>query len=395
MLVERIRAVTEGPGFFEVGPQGKMHGPHVFRRWPKSASQPPLFVLLQVPLWYACVDGTDMLVFTNIRIVSNVVGLLDGKNNMTALGLSFLLGTEGHTRFVCRKRTLLYVDEGDHFFLRLAAPRAIRQNEASFAVHRDVPDGPLVAHIVKAQKYCPVETLVAPEYKELLPDTFPELDEAVVCTAANVPAYPLRSTWTCTPLRIDPAADSLFAVSGELVGVQNTVVQSSTSNVHALQAQSLSHHLRTNTENAEGSRDVEDKGEETQPDEKADEALSAAHSEPQSTSSLKVTSIDIERLHRQFNHPSSAQLMSVLQNAEALSPVDLKALESIVRTLSCDFCTRRARRRTPARPVVAIQQALTPGQDLHLDVGHFRHPQIGPFKALVATDNLSLTPTIV
>jgi hypothetical protein len=50
-------------------------------------SQAPLFILLQVPLWYRCADGSTLLVFANIRIVSNTAGLLDGKHYMAAIKL--------------------------------------------------------------------------------------------------------------------------------------------------------------------------------------------------------------------------------------------------------------------------------------------------------------------
>jgi hypothetical protein len=37
--------------------------------------QPPLFVLLQVPLWYRCAIDPPLLIFSNFRIVPNQVGL--------------------------------------------------------------------------------------------------------------------------------------------------------------------------------------------------------------------------------------------------------------------------------------------------------------------------------
>jgi hypothetical protein len=55
MLVERIRAFTEGARSFEVGTQGKMHGPHVFWRWPKSAA----IVCFVASAALVCVRGRD------------------------------------------------------------------------------------------------------------------------------------------------------------------------------------------------------------------------------------------------------------------------------------------------------------------------------------------------
>jgi hypothetical protein len=84
---------------------------------------PPLFITLQVPLLYSCEDGTSILVFTNVRIVSNAVGLLDGKSNMMAMGLSCSLGIDRPTKFRCKSKMLLHKDEGSHFFLQLDKPR--------------------------------------------------------------------------------------------------------------------------------------------------------------------------------------------------------------------------------------------------------------------------------
>jgi hypothetical protein len=101
----------------------------------------------------------------------------------------------------------------------------------------------------------------------------------------------------------------------------------------------------------------------------------------------------IERLHKELGHPSAPQRSRFTRNAETLPREDLRLLDRTVQALQSAFCDLRARRRTPSRPAVAVPHTTTPGQDIHLDVGRFRHPSTGPFQALVATDKFSLFVT--
>jgi hypothetical protein len=65
-----------------------------------------------------------------------------------------------------------------------------------------------------------------------------------------------------------------------------------------------------------------------------------------------VTLEEIERLHRQLGHPSPAQIMSLLRNSETLTRAETQQFAKAIRELHYDFCARRARRRTPLRPVI-------------------------------------------
>jgi hypothetical protein len=121
-----------------------------------GAAATPLFVVVQVPLWYRCVDGTSLLVFANIRIVPNMVGLLDGKANMVALGLSCSFEKK-NAQFRCQGRQLDHIDEGSHFFLKLNKPRPFGKAEQGLAVYQSV-DGDLVAHEVLALTHCAAQT---------------------------------------------------------------------------------------------------------------------------------------------------------------------------------------------------------------------------------------------
>jgi hypothetical protein len=97
----------------------------------------------------------------------------------------------------------------------------------------------------------------------------------------------------------------------------------------------------------------------------------------------------IARLHRELGHPSTSQLSRMLRNEEEVTREDTQRLDELVRAHTCDFCARRARRRTPVRPAVPVPHTTAPGQDIRVDVGHFRHPSTGPFQAMVTTDNFS------
>jgi hypothetical protein len=115
-------------------------------------SAAPLFVLIQVPLWYKCKNGSTILVFANIRIVQNTVGLLDGKNNLAAIGMRCSLNPQ-NTTFSCRRKDLVHVDEGSHYFLQLNPPNAFGVRDRGMAVYLQSVDGPLQAHWVNARHY--------------------------------------------------------------------------------------------------------------------------------------------------------------------------------------------------------------------------------------------------
>jgi hypothetical protein len=139
-------------------------------------SVPSICILLQVPLWYRCSDGFSILVFANIRLVPNVVGLLDGKNNFAALEMAVRLGHKKATRFICCGKRLDHVDDGSHYILKLNNSRRFYEDEHGLAVCRDSKDGPLEAHRVLARQHhrnCTVA--IAPEYGSTYTDKFAEL----------------------------------------------------------------------------------------------------------------------------------------------------------------------------------------------------------------------------
>jgi hypothetical protein len=96
-----------------------------------------------------------------------------------------------------------------------------------------------------------------------------------------------------------------------------------------------------------------------------------------------------------YNTAKALQCYKITKRAKSDSfvPIVMNRLVTMMRELSCAHCASTARRRTPRRPTVSVPKTTAPGQDLHVDVGHFRHPRTGPFQALVTTDKFSLFVT--
>jgi hypothetical protein len=116
-----------------------------------SPGTAPLFVALQVPLWYKCRDGGAQLVFTNICVVSNEVGLLDGRYNMEALDFVLQLSSKSHrTTYSLRGRPLCIADTGSHLVVRLAKPRKFLENERGLAVTQPKSKARFRASVVEA-----------------------------------------------------------------------------------------------------------------------------------------------------------------------------------------------------------------------------------------------------
>jgi hypothetical protein len=114
----------------------------------------------------------------------------------------------------------------------------------------------------------------------------------------------------------------------------------------------------------------------------------ATHESDEIMFQVSVKAEDLTRLHQILGHPSASQFLKLLRTSSSSRTVP-RDLSAAVSALDCDFCERRARRRTPTRPRVAVPKTIRPGQDLHLDIGNFVHRQTGPFSALISTDKFS------
>jgi hypothetical protein len=321
----------------------------------------PCFILLQVPLWYRYKTRGAQLVFTNIRIVENEVGLLDGKHNMAALEYTLRLSADvGRTSFALRKRQLSVVDTTSHFMVRLAKPRSFNKNEKGLAVVRQNACTALRAAVVSAASHF-LDPQIGCE-KESYSDDFPELKTGTADPGVKSGYYRYCAVaprlWTNSevslPLKRDP---KLLTSESRLVDLNHEAV--------AVQGRELTSVLCEKS---------------------AETSAADGHGSPK----ISVEIRDIPRLHKQFGHPSASQLLSLLRNGLDAHTPHFKWLRDAVVNFQCDFCAKRARRRTPSHPRVSIPKTSSPGQDLHLDIGHFVHPTRGPFTALLSTDKFSL-----
>jgi hypothetical protein len=289
----------------------------------------PLFMLVQVPLWYSCAGGSSLLVFVNIRIVPNMVGLLDGKANMVALGFSCSFANND-ALFHCRGQRLEHIDEDSHFFLKLDKPHSFRQNEKGLAVYPTI-GGTLAAHEVHAWTHCRSDTNTTRGYGGTFRDRFPDITDsrngARQDTSSSQRRLYASAIW----------ANQVLSAS-ELPASEGQSSPPGTPESPPLDDLALG---ATRSEESDGLIDHEER------------LSSDIGPETQNIVSLE----DVDRLHRKLGHPSASQLVRLLRNSEDLSPQELQKFARAIRELRCSFCQRRARRRTPGRPQVAVPSA--------------------------------------
>jgi hypothetical protein len=336
-------------------------------------AEKPLFLLLQVPLWYRYKTNGAQLVFTNVRIVANEVGLLDGRHNMAALKYTLkLCAYAGRTSFALGSRKLRIADTGSHFMVRLAKPRPFGESEKGLAVFKQDDSGKLYSAVVSAVAHsqCPTFGCELSSYT----DDFPELIADGAATSFSLDDYRYGGAsvrlWANAPIALSGPCVSESSRSAP--GMSNLNGESSSKRIGALSERLA---LPSNV-----SKQENDDGPEHEP---ASDDGALRSQEPL----VKIG--DLPRLHRQFGHPSASQLLHLLRTgSESQAPVS-QEIRAAVAGLDCDFCARRARRRAPVRPHVSIPRTTGPGQDLHLDIGNLVHPSRGPFSALLSTDKFS------
>lgn len=105
-----------------------------------STQEPARFRLLQVPLFYKTAGSKaedSLLVFANITVVNNEVGLLDGKMNLSALETKAVItSSPGSSKLWLAQREIQVDDSGSHFWLLLNAPRPFEDDEEGLYLQR-------------------------------------------------------------------------------------------------------------------------------------------------------------------------------------------------------------------------------------------------------------------
>ena len=76
----------------------------------------------------------------------------------------------------------------------------------------------------------------------------------------------------------------------------------------------------------------------------------------------------VQKLHRQFAHPSARNLKALMKNADAVDSEVSEIIEQI--SDNCNVCTRF--KSTPARPVVCMPLANKFNQVIAMDLKHFK-----------------------
>jgi hypothetical protein len=110
-----------------------------------------LFYLLQVPLWYRYKTGGSQLVFANIPVVHNEVGLLDCRQSMAALGMKLRFSDkDGQTMLTLNNKPLDIEDTGTHRLVVLDSPRSFLWTEKGIALFRTQLDDQLRSKPVQA-----------------------------------------------------------------------------------------------------------------------------------------------------------------------------------------------------------------------------------------------------
>jgi hypothetical protein len=327
-----------------------------------------LFILLQLPLWYRYRNRGSQLVFTNIRIVSNQRGLLDGKHYMSALGYTLKMCAEANRASFFEFTAFDRSGTGSHIMVRLARPRPFRPNETGLAVVKSRPHDTLRTIIVLAAKHHHKPAIGTEDNSYF--DGFPELVTSDPSNSFHAKAYQygnaIARLWSNSPATMPVGANPQ---STEMVqrGAKGT---SSLSSVETDDPRK-----EYSTEAAMARTD--------------DQALTG-NSSPTQGSKSSIRIVDLHRLHRNYGHPSASKMASLLRNVAVGQALISKERREAITSLGCSFCARRARRRTPSRAQDAIPRTSGLGQDLHLDIAHFIHPMQGPFAVLITTDKFSL-----
>jgi hypothetical protein len=143
--------LLEKAGLLKQIRKGKAPGTYAFGIHEKT---PACFRLLQVPLWDAYTDKkSHLLVFDDITIVDNFVGLLDGKMDLSTLKMrSELANGKDNSKFWLLGRRVVVQNAGSHFSIQLEKPRPFFHYELEFALRR-VGDGSLESFPVAAKQH--------------------------------------------------------------------------------------------------------------------------------------------------------------------------------------------------------------------------------------------------
>lgn len=120
----------------------------------EMALDPPLYLWpYKCHCFYKALDGQPILVFANIKIIGNSVGLLNGKEDLQAMLMETKLKPDrNNSDFKIFGSSISTVDSGHHLFFQLLRPRALGKAEKAKSLQRSV-NGALVVITVNTLEY--------------------------------------------------------------------------------------------------------------------------------------------------------------------------------------------------------------------------------------------------
>lgn len=400
---------------------GKAPGTYAFG---DHEPRPALFRLIQVPLFYSLQEGRSVsllnasshdtetiVVFANITIVSNEVGLLNGKFDMAAMRMEVQLDPEkDRSQFSLLGRRINVLDTDSHFFLQLGQPRCFGAEDVGFSIRRKSNGRAKVVEVNAANHHAQRKLSFDPMLEVLSYD--PHMDMLTVSESSfNVSLTEQSGSEDRIPMGVIGYAlsDDCRSLDSEDEYCLNSELEQESCEKRVCQQPAQRSEISENDghHKCEGLQQISELLSVTEPtldisDSESRISINAIEC-PQKTSFARdlktgvMTSSEIaemkgrlRKLHISFNHPSSAQLLVVLQNSLPVGTLLHEDITKAVLSLNCESCAINRRHQIePSRPAVAIPRALAPGQIAHIDTGHFQSPR-GSFAGFVHVDSFSL-----
>lgn len=431
------RILLQDAGLLDTIGNGQAPGTYAFG---DSMQKPACYRLLQVPLFYRKVatnnSSSSVLVFANITIVDNAVGLLNGKTDLSALEMTTQLkSAPGASKFWIAKEEVLTDDVGSHFWMLLETPRSFSENETGLSLQRS-ENGRAVAVKVSAKKHhakihsFDKEVCVLDSSEHLVMNAqahgdVKDLKNSSVETGilGEILGSDGSNYDTDSEYEYDEEHDTFIKVCS----YQPTCTSSDQNDSHcaaqidcrvskccyakvskALTQNDSAHVAESEYEYDEGNDTfvkctIED-GQIRKTNCIEMKAMAYTHKKILEDVAFSVALADVEMskekadeiiarlwdLHRSMNHPAPSQLLVLLQNSLPRSMTLPASVVRAIRNLNCPRCAKNNRHnRVPERPRVSASLCLSPGQVADMDVGTFESPS-GKFDGAVHVDEFSL-----
>lgn len=365
--------------------------------------RPALFRLIQVPLFYSrkgknseaqlpSNSSKTIVVFANITIVSNEVGLLNGKFDMAAMRMQVQLDPEkDQSRFSLLGKGINVIDTDSHFFLKLEQPHSFGADEVGYSIRRKSDGRAKVVEVNAAKHHAQRKLSFDPTVQVLSHDPHMNILNASEFSEKESFNVSLTEQSVISSQNDD---SSLATIAVDEIPNMGVIGYALSEDCHSLDSDDeycLNYFEETPFLKPLASDITESPNSSTtlKHDEKT---IFAKDFKTGVMSSAEVAEMKgrLRKLHISFNHPSSAQLLVVLQNSLPVGTLLHEDITKAVLSLNCESCAVNRRHQIePSRPTVAIPRALAPGQIAHIDTGHFQSPR-GSFTGFVHVDAFSL-----